>query len=325
MLATPRDRRPINYGKSTPFIVVHFLPLLAFVTGVSTTAVILCVSMYLVRMFGITAGYHRYFSHRAFRLGRVPQFMLAYIGAAAAQKGPLWWAANHRDHHRYSDTALDAHSPQKGFWWSHVGWILSDEYDATDFDAIEDFAKYPELRWLNKHDAVAPWSFGILAFLIGGWSGLVVGFFLSTVLLWHATFLVNSVAHLQGRRRYVTNDTSRNNWWIAILTGGEGWHNNHHHYPACARQGFRWWEYDVTYYVLKLGSWVGIVHDLREPPLAAKQSKRLRTGSLDVGRFRQHLAAAAATAPAEATELIEQLTAMADNAGRRKISVPEGV
>ncbi len=325
MLATPRDTKPINVRKSWPFILVHFLPFLAVFTGVDRTAVVLCVTTYLVRMFCITGGYHRYFSHRSFRLGRIPQFILAFGGTTAAQKGPLWWAQHHRDHHRYSDTDRDPHSPQKGFWWSHVGWILSDEYDETDFDDIADFAKYPELMWLNKHDAVGPWSLGIACFLIGGWSGLVVGFFLSTVLLWHATFVVNSVVHLSGRRRYVTSDTSRNNWWVAIITGGEGWHNNHHHYPACARQGFRWWEYDVTYYVLKVGSWLGIVKDLREPPAAAKDSKRLRDGVLDVGMFRQHLAAAAATAPADAAEIIGQLTDIADSAGRRKVSIPTAV
>ncbi len=325
MLATPRDRYPINWVTSWPFLLAHLIPLFAFLTGVTAKAVILGVVLYFGRMFCITAGYHRYFSHRSYRLGRVPQFLLAFGGTTAVQKGPLWWAGHHRDHHRYTDTNRDPHSPQKGFWWAHVGWILCDAYGDTDLDAIDDFAKYPELRWLNDHDWVGPWSLAIACLLIAGWSGLVVGFFASTVLLWHATFCVNSVAHVMGRRRYATSDTSRNTWFVALLTGGEGWHNNHHHYPACARQGFRWWEYDPTYWLLRIGSMLHIVHDLRQPPIAAKQSKRLRDGHLDVGTFRRHLAKAAATAPDTASELLEGLTTMAASAGRRTVELPQNV
>ncbi len=323
MLATPRDRHPLVWKTSAPFIIANLLPLLAFWTGVTTKAIIIGVVSYVVRMFCITGGYHRYFAHRSYKLARFPQFLLAFGGTAAAQKGPLWWAAHHRDHHRYSDTARDPHSPQKGFWWSHIGWILCDAYGETDYEQIEDFAKFPELRWLNRFDWVAPWTLGIASLLIGGWSGLIVGFFGSTVLLWHMTFCVNSLAHVWGKRRYATSDTSRNNWLIAFFTGGEGWHNNHHHHPSCARQGFKWWEYDMTYWVIQLGALLGIVKDVRKPPVAAKNAKRLRDGHLDVGRFRQHLAAAAATAPADAAEIIDSLTSMADRAGRRKIAIPE--
>ena len=192
--------------------------------------------------------------------------MLAFGGGTAVQKGVLWWAGHHRHHHRYSDTERDIHSPRKGFWWSHVGWIVCDKYNETLYDNIKDFAKYPELRWLNKHDWVPPWTLGVACFLIGGWPGLFVGFFLSTVLLWHGTFTINSLAHVFGRRRYDTADTSRNSFLLALITLGEGWHNNHHHYPASARQGFFWWEIDVTYYMLKMLSWVGIVRDLKQPP-----------------------------------------------------------
>jgi stearoyl-CoA desaturase (delta-9 desaturase) len=222
--------------------------------------------MFFGRAFFVTAGYHRYFSHKSYKLNRFWQFVWAFMAEATAQKGVLWWASNHRHHHRYSDTDQDLHSPRKGFWWSHVGWILADKYKATNYDGIKDFAKFPELRFLNKHDWIAPWTFGVVAFLVGGWPGLVVGFFWSTVLLWHSTFLVNSAAHVFGRRRYETDDTSRNSLFIALLTGGEGWHNNHHHYQASARQGFFWWEVDPTYYVLKAMSWVGIVKDMKSPP-----------------------------------------------------------
>jgi stearoyl-CoA desaturase (delta-9 desaturase) len=261
----PPDER-INRTSSIPFLALHLMPLLAIFTGVSRTDLILCAALYLGRMFFITAGYHRYFAHRSYKMARVPQFLMALGGSTAAQKGPLWWAAHHRDHHRYADTDRDIHSPSKGFWWSHVGWFLSNRFKATNVDGIRDFARYPELRWLDRHDWVGPWALGIATFLVFGWSGLVVGFFTSTIFLWHGTFLVNSVAHVFGRRRYETDDTSRNSLLVALATGGEGWHNNHHHYPASARQGFFWWEIDPTWYGLRMLSWVGIVRGLRTPP-----------------------------------------------------------
>src|SRR5262245_54952250 len=180
----PRRDERLNWRTSAPFIFVHLLPLLAFVTGVTRTAVILFFVTFAGRGFFITAGYHRYFSHRAFRLGRFWQFVFAFGGVSAAQKGPLWWAANHRNHHRYSDTDRELHSPKRGFWWSHVGWILADRFNATEVEEIKDFSRYPELRWLNTHDWVGPWSVGVVCWLIGGWSGLVVGFFAATVALW---------------------------------------------------------------------------------------------------------------------------------------------
>src|SRR3954470_4822611 len=256
----------VNWAHSIPFFLVHLLCFAFVFTGITTTALVLFAALFFGRAFFVTAGYHRYFAHKTFKLNRFWQFVFAFMAESTAQKGVLWWAGNHRHHHRYSDTEKDLHSPRKGFWWSHVGWILADKYKPTPTDAIKDFAKYPELRFINKHDWIAPWSFGVLAFVIGGWPGLVVGFFWSTVLLWHSTFLVNSAAHVFGRRRYETGDTSRNSLLIALLTGGEGWHNNHHHYQASARQGFFWWEIDPTYYGLKVMSWIGIVKDLKPVP-----------------------------------------------------------
>jgi len=260
----PDDK--LNFRSSLAFFAVHLVPFLAIFTGVTRTAVILAVVTFTTRMFCITAGYHRYFSHKSYRLNRVSQFLLAFGGTMASQKGPLWWAAHHRNHHRFSDTARDVHSPKRGFWWSHVGWILCDKYNQADMSQIRDFAKYPEIRFINKHDWIGPWTLAVACFLIGGWSGLVIGFFLSTVVLWHTTFTVNSVAHVMGRRAYETDDTSRNTLLVALATGGEGWHNNHHRYPWSARQGFRWWQIDMTYYVLRALSWVGIVRDLRPVP-----------------------------------------------------------
>jgi stearoyl-CoA desaturase (delta-9 desaturase) len=264
-LERPADER-VNLRSAIPFFFVWALALGVIWTGFTTTAVVLLFVTFFGRMFLITAGYHRYFSHKSYKLNRFWQFVMAFGGGMAVQKGVLWWAGHHRNHHRYSDTDRDIHSPLKGFWWSHVGWIVCDKYNETLYDNIKDFAKYPELRWLNKYDWIPPWTLGIACFLIGGWPGLFVGFFLSNVLLWNGTFLVNSVAHVWGRRRYDTPDTSRNSFLIALITGGEGWHNNHHHYQASARQGFFWWEIDVTYYGLKVLSWIGIVKDLKQPP-----------------------------------------------------------
>ncbi len=282
----PSER--INRVTSIPFLAMHLIPLLLFFTGISRTALVLGLVTFYGRMFFVTAGYHRYFAHRSYRLARVPQFVMAFGGGTATQKSALWWAGHHRDHHRYSDTQLDIHTPQKGFWWSHVGWILCDKYSASDHGKIKDFAKFPELRWLDKYDFVPPWALGITCFLIGGWSGLLFGFFLSTVLLWHATFTVNSLAHVMGRRRYATEDTSRNSVLIALLTMGEGWHNNHHYYQASSRQGFFWWEVDPTYYLLKAFSWVGLVRDLKVPSARVKAANRVKDGNFDIGMFRNH-------------------------------------
>ena len=314
-IRSPEER--IDWKGSAPFIAVHFTPLLVLFTGVTAKALVIGAVTYLVRMFAITAGYHRYFAHKTYRLGRVPQFILAFVGETAAQKGVLWWASRHRDHHKYADTARDPHSPQKGFWWAHVGWIMSGRYSHTEYDNIQDFAKHKELVWLNEHDWLPPWILGVGCFLVGGWSGLVVGFFASTVLLWHMTFSVNSVAHVWGARRYGTGDTARNNPAVAVLTLGEGWHNNHHHYPASARQGFYWWEVDVSYYALRVGKLLGIVKDLREPPPAVKTARRIRSGHFDLGRFKLHLRRAGMTVPEgnpAVEELLEALAAMESRA-----------
>ncbi len=278
----PADER-VNWVTSTPFFLVHLAPLAAIWTGVTTFDLLLCVSLYLVRMFFITAGYHRYFSHRAFRTSRVMQFLMAFGGGMAAQKGALWWAAHHRHHHRHSDQPDDVHSPMKGFWWSHVGWILCRKYDETRLDAIPDLARHPELVFLDRFHWIPPAVLAVACFWAGGWSALWIGFFLSTVLTYHSTFCINSLTHLFGRRRFVTTDTSRNSLLMALVTFGEGWHNNHHYYQASANMGFFWWEIDVSYYALKALSWLGIVWDLRRPPRAVLEANRVADGNPDVG------------------------------------------
>jgi stearoyl-CoA desaturase (delta-9 desaturase) len=235
--------------------------------GFSWAGAALCIASYYLRMFAITAGFHRYFSHRAYRLARVPQFLLAFLGQTAAQKGVLWWASNHRHHHKYSDRPEDIHSPiQGGFWWSHIGWILSPDCATTDFTRVPDLARYPELRWLDRHEFLPTATYGVALFLAFGWTGLVYGYFLSTVLLWHGTFSINSVMHLVGRRAYATTDDSRNSFAFALLTMGEGWHNNHHWAPGSAAQGFHWWEIDPSFYLLWLLERVGLVRGLHRRP-----------------------------------------------------------
>ena len=217
-------------------------------------------------MFGVTAGYHRYFSHKSFATGRVFQFVLAFLAQSSAQKSVLWWAAKHRHHHLHSDSIEDTHSPRHfGFVYSHVGWIFARRHDLTEFTAVPDLVRFPELRLLDKVEMAPAVLLGAFCFFVAGWPGLVVGFLWSTVLVWHATFCINSLAHVRGSKRYVTGDDSRNNLALAILTMGEGWHNNHHAYPSSARQGFRWWEVDVTYYVLLLLARLRIVRNLKVP------------------------------------------------------------
>jgi stearoyl-CoA desaturase (delta-9 desaturase) len=282
------DGRRIDWLRVLPYVLVHAGCLGALWAGVSPLAVAVAVALFVVRMFAITAFYHRYFSHRAFRTSRATQFAFALLGASAAQRGPLWWAAHHRHHHARSDRPDDSHSPvAHGFWWSHMGWFLARENFATRLSLVPDLARYPELRWLDRYDSAVPAALALALFAAGawlersapglgtdGWQLLVWGFCISTVALWHATFTINSLAHRYGTRRYATRDESRNNVWLALLTLGEGWHNNHHRYPAAARQGFYWWEVDVAWYGLRLLAALGIVHDLRPVPVSVRESHR---------------------------------------------------
>jgi stearoyl-CoA desaturase (Delta-9 desaturase) len=281
MHATPaestisRDHR-IDVTKSIPFFGVHAVAIAGIVTlGWSWKGVALAVALYAVRMFGVTAGYHRYFSHRAFKTSRAFQFVLAVLAMSSSQKGVLWWASHHRIHHKNSDQASDVHSVlQDGFWWSHVGWILSKKYENTEDAKIRDFARYPELRFLDRYFLIPPVTLAVGLFAIGGWFALAWGFFVSTSLLWHGTFTINSLSHVFGRRRYATTDNSRNSLLLALITLGEGWHNNHHYYQRAVNQGFFFWEIDITYYVLRFLSLFGLVWDLHTPPKAVLEGNR---------------------------------------------------
>ena len=276
----------VEFVRVLPFILLHLGCVGVLITGWSWTAVGLAIGLYLVRMFAITAFYHRYFSHKTFHTSRVMQFMFALLGATAVQRGPLWWSYQHRHHHRHSDEDCDVHSPAvRGFWWSHIGWITSARNFPTDYSQVRDLARYPELVWLNRFDTVVPavfaaGLFGLGLFLHNHYPGLGVtggqllvwGFFISTTVLFHATSCINSLAHLLGRRRYETGDNSRNSFILAVITLGEGWHNNHHRYMNATRQGFYWWEIDISYYLLKLLSWTGLIWNLKPVPLTAYEN-----------------------------------------------------
>lgn len=266
--------------QSIPFFFMHAACLLVFWVGWSWPAVVVAAFLYAVRVFALTAFYHRYFSHRAFKTSRWFQFVWAVVGSTAVQRGPIWWAAHHRDHHRHADDEQDVHSPlQRGFLWSHVLWFLTHENYGTKEKNVRDWMKFSELRFLDRHYILLPTILAGLLFLLGwslakwvpqwGTAGLqmvVWGFFISTVAVYHVTFSINSLAHLIGRRRFPTDDHSRNNFLLAMLSFGEGWHNNHHFYQASARQGFYWWEVDLSFYLLRLLSWFGLVWDLKGVP-----------------------------------------------------------
>jgi stearoyl-CoA desaturase (delta-9 desaturase) len=288
---TVADREPlcVDWTRCLPFVAMHLMCLGVLWVGWSPVAVAVAVALYVIRMFATTGFYHRYFSHRTFKTTRWGQFLFALLGACAVQRGPLWWAAHHRHHHRYSDQEKDRHSPARhGFLWSHMGWFTTRTNFSTNLRVVTDLAKFPELRFLDRFDVLVAVALAVFLYVLGavlahlaptlGTSGaqfLIWGFFISTVVLYHGTYTINSFAHRVGRKRYDTQDESGNSFILALITLGEGWHNNHHHYPVSARQGFYWWEIDLTYYFLVLLSWTGLIWDLRPVPEHIRSTRRL--------------------------------------------------
>lgn len=279
--AGPQDMSErFDWARALPFLGMHLGCLLVIFVGWSWLAVSIAVFLYALRVFTLTGFYHRYFSHRSFKTWRLIQFIFAWIGCTSVQRGPLWWAAHHRHHHTHSDDPDDLHSPrQKGIFWSHMGWFLTPRAERTNIKLIPDFAKYPELRFLDRFDLVPPALLALGLYLFGafidwgvedsgvtGWQLVVWGMFVSTIAVYHVTYLVNSATHLIGSRRYQTKDDSKNSMIVALLTFGEGWHNNHHYYPNSTRQGFFWWEIDITYYILNFMSMLGLVWELKGVP-----------------------------------------------------------
>ena len=281
--------KKVDWLRVIPFLIMHLMCLTVIWVGWSPVAIAVAFLFYFTRMLAITGFYHRYFSHKSFKTSRIVQFVFALLGATAAQRGPLWWAAHHRHHHVHSDQEQDVHSPARhGFLWSHMGWFTASRNFSTNLVRVKDLAKYKELVWLDRFDSLVPLIFAVFIFGLGellnaldpllGTNGLqllVWGFFISTVALYHATYTVNSLAHQFGKRRYRTKDDSRNSFLIALITCGEGWHNNHHHYPGSVRQGFYWWEVDFTFYFLKFLAWAGVIWDLKTVPETIKNSRRI--------------------------------------------------
>lgn len=253
------------------FVALHLSLFFVFLVPLSWKVAALALGGYGLRMWAVTAGYHRYFAHRTYKTSRAFQLVLAVLGSTTMQNGPIWWASVHRRHHKHSDSPADLHSPvQRGFWYAHVGWVFDRSLPRPrDESNVRDLTRYPELRWIDRHDWVPLAGYAVACFAIGGLPGLVWGFVVSTLAVFHATMLINSLAHVRGSRRYDTSDQSRNNALLAVLTLGEGWHNNHHHYMSSTRQGFFWWEVDVTYYVLRALACLRVIWDVREPPASA--------------------------------------------------------
>lgn len=280
-----------RFSRWFPFAFLHAGVFAVFFVGWSPIALATAVALYWLRMFAVTAFLHRYFSHRTFKTSRTAQFIFALMACSAVQRGPLWWAAHHRAHHKLSDKDGDLHSPSvSGFIWSHIGWITADCNMPTDYEKIPDLARYPELVLLNRFDWFVPVLLGCSLLLFGyglqlfypqlgtnPWQMLVWGFFVSTVLLFHGTASINSLTHMFGSQRYKTGDQSRNNFFLALITMGEGWHNNHHYFPGAARQGFYWWEVDFSFYLLKLLAALGIIWQLRPVPAEAYSHSSLKT------------------------------------------------
>jgi len=290
--ATPDDKPElVNIFRQWVFWAVHAACVLAIWTGVSWAAIIVCIVLYLVRMFAITGGYHRYFSHRSFKTGRLFQFLLALLGSTSAQKGPIWWASHHRHHHRHSDTPQYIHSPRiHGIYYAHVGWVLSSQFIKPRLQLVKDLLKFPELRLIDRFYVVPPIALAVTVFFLGvglehigvntsGFQMLIWGFFISTVILYHGTFCINSFCHIIGKQRFNSGDDSKNSLMLALITLGEGWHNNHHRYPGSESQGMYWWEIDISHYVLKFLAVFGIIWDLRRyPPRIYEEARKTLEG-----------------------------------------------
>ena len=240
----------------------------------------LWAASHFIRAIGLTLAFHRYYAHRAFQMNRVARFVWTFIGTAAMQKGPLWWAGHHVNHHRFADREGDPHSPLvSGLYYAHVGWFLNDarhERLEASNPVVRDFSRAPEIVFLDRFFFLPPLMLAVTMYLVGGFPWLVWGFCLPTVTLAHATFAINTVNHMFGSRRFDTIDESRNNVVTAIFAAGEGWHNNHHRYQRAARNGFYWWEVDPTWYMIRLMVAVGLAWDAHPVPERIYHEARVR-------------------------------------------------
>jgi fatty-acid desaturase len=274
LLSSPRSNPPFNWATVAFFATIHAFALLApWFFSWSALGVMLLLH-WLFGSIGICLGYHRLLSHRSFQVPKGLEYTIAFIGALALQGGPIFWVAGHRLHHAYTeDEDKDPYSARRGFWWSHMLWMFYPHPEFFDYQEYKRFApdleRDPFYRWLNRYFFLLQLPLGALLYWLGGWSFVIYGMFVRAVLLWHSTWFINSVTHVWGYRSFNIPDNSRNLWWAAILTYGEGWHNNHHAYPNVAKAGWHWWEYDPTWWAIWLLKHIGLAHKVVMPPHSA--------------------------------------------------------
>jgi stearoyl-CoA desaturase (delta-9 desaturase) len=268
---TRRPKPAFDWPSALFFAAVHGVALLA-VTCFSWSALGVAIALHwLFGSIGICLAYHRLLTHRSFQVPKGLEYALATVGAMALQGGPIFWVAGHRQHHLYTEDAeRDPYAASKGFWWSHMGWLFYHRPETFDRQVYSQFApdlaRDPYYRWLDRNFLLLQVPLAIGLYLVGGWSFVLYGVFVRAVTLWHSTWLINSATHLFGPRRFAIDDGSRNLWWAALLTYGEGWHNNHHAYPNVAKAGWRWWEIDVTWWAIWTLERLGLAKRVVRPP-----------------------------------------------------------
>lgn len=273
-LSAAQESRPpltLNWVSVAFFATIHALALLAPWFFSWSALGITIFLHWLFGSIGICLGYHRLLTHRSFQVPKWLEYIIATIGALAVQGGPIFWVASHRLHHAHpEDEVKDPYSARRGFWWSHMLWLFCQNQQFFDYEAYKKFA--PDLardsfyRWLNRYFLLLQIPLGLLLYVLGGWSFVIYGMFLRLVLLWHSTWLINSASHLRGYQTYGVDDGSRNLWWAALLTYGEGWHNNHHAQPHVAPAGRQWWEVDVTWWAIQVLKTFGLAKKVVMPP-----------------------------------------------------------
>ncbi len=272
----PGEPLTLNWVNISFFAIIHALALVLAPLFFSWSA--LGVTLFLHWLFGsigICLGYHRLLTHRSFQVPKLLEYAIAVIGSLALQGGPIFWVAGHRMHHLHTEDAdKDPYSASKGFWWSHMFWILYHRPQFFDYASYKRFA--PDIandafyRWLDRYFLLLQIPLGLALYAIGGWSFVVYGLFVRSVLLWHSTWLINSAAHIRGYRTFESEDHSQNLWWAALVTYGEGWHNNHHAYPNVAKAGMKWWEIDMTWWAIQVLKKMGLARRVISAPNTAQ-------------------------------------------------------
>lgn len=278
---SPQYQAKLDWGVITFFGIVHAIALLTpFFFSWSALGIMLLLH-WLFGSIGICLGYHRLLSHRSFRVPRWLEYIATTIGALAAQGGPIFWVGGHRQHHAFTeDPERDPYSAKRGFWWSHIMWILRPQEDSFVFEKYSkyapDLAREAYYRWLDRYFILLQVPLAILLYVLGGWPFVLYGVFGRVVLLWHSTWFVNSATHCWGYRNFNAEDNARNLWWVSLLTYGEGWHNNHHTFPRSAQTGWYWWEIDITWMTIRLLQRLGLATKVKKIPMSHRLDRQSR-------------------------------------------------